>query len=206
MVPIIILGGIIGGIFTPTEAGAVAVTYALIIGVFLTRRLRLRDIAECFLVSCKTSAVVFMLLATAKVVSWILTTHQVPQMVAQSFLQYTSSPQVFLVLAIVFLMLLGFVLEAVATMIMLIPVFGPVAETFGIEPHHFGLLVVMTVQVALITPPVALGLFIVCPIAKCSIEEAARGIWPFLLLVFGVILLVAFWPGVTMWFPRLFGY
>ena len=148
MVPIIILGGIIGGIFTPTEAGAVAVTYALIIGVFLTRRLRLRDITECFLVSCKTSAVVFMLLATAKVVSWILTTHQVPQMVAQSFLKYTSSPQVFLVLAIVFLMLLGFVLEAVATMIMLIPVFGPVAQTFGVEPHHFGLLVVMTVQVS----------------------------------------------------------
>jgi len=147
-----------------------------------------------------------MLLATAKVVSWILTTHQVPQMVAQSFLKYTSSPQVFLVLAIVFLLLLGFVLEAVATMIMLIPVFGPVAQTFGVEPHHFGLLVVMTVQVALITPPVALGLFIVCPIAKCSIEEAARGIWPFLLLVFGVILLVAFWPGVTAWLPRLFGY
>ncbi len=206
MVPIIILGGIIGGVFTPTEAGAVAVTYALIIGVFLTRKLGLRDIAQCFLASCKMSAVVFMLLATAKVVSWILTSHQVPQMVAQSFLQYTSSPQVFLVLAIVFLLLIGFVLEAVATMIMLIPVFGPVAQAFGIEPHHFGLLVVMTVQVALITPPVALGLFIVCPIAKCSIEEAARGIWPFLFLVFGVILLVAFWPGVTAWLPRLFGY
>ena len=206
MVPVIILGGIIGGIFTPTEAGAVAVTYAILIGAFLTRKLKLKDIGACFLTSCRTSAVVFLLLATAKVISWILTTNQVPQLVAQSFLQYTSSPQIFLVMAIIFLLLLGFVLEAVATMIMLIPVFGPVAQAFGVEPHHFGLLVVMTVQVALITPPVALGLFIVCPIADCSIEEAARGIWPFLLLVFGVILLVAFWPGVTDWVPRLFGF
>ncbi len=206
MVPVIILGGILGGIFTPTEAGAVAVTYAILIGVFLTRKLKLRDIGACFLTSCRTSAVVFLLLATAKVISWILTVNQVPQMVAQAFLQYTSSPQIFLVMAIVFLLLLGFVLEAVATMIMLIPVFGPVAQAFGIEPHHFGLLFVMTVQVALITPPVALGLFIVCPIADCSIEEAAKDIWPFLLLVFGVILLVAFWPGVTSWVPRLFGF
>lgn len=206
MVPVIILGGILGGIFTPTEAGAVAVTYAILIGVFLTRKLKLRDIGACFLTSCKTSAVVFLLLATAKVISWILTVNQVPQMVAQAFLQYTSSPQIFLVMAIVFLLLLGFVLEAVATMIMLVPVFGPVAQAFGIEPHHFGLLFVMTVQVALITPPVALGLFIVCPIADCSIEEAAKDIWPFLLLISGVILLVAFWPGVTDWVPRLFGF
>ena len=206
MVPLIILGGIIGGIFTPTEAGAVAVAYALVIGIFFTRRLGLRDIAECFLVSCKTSAVVFMLLATAKVISWILITNQVPQQVGTSFLQLTASPQVFLVLTVSFLLLLGFVLEAVATMIMLIPVFGPVAQSYGIEPHHFGLLVVMTVQVALITPPVALGLFIICPIAECSIEEATGGIWPFLLLVFAVILLVAFWPAVTDWLPRLFGY
>ena len=206
MVPLIILGGIIGGIFTPTEAGAVAVAYALVIGIFFTRRLGLRDIAECFLVSCKTSAVVFMLLATAKVISWILITNQVPQQVGTSFLQLTASPQVFLVLTVSFLLLLGFVLEAVATMIMLIPVFGPVAQSYGIEPHHFGLLVVMTVQVALITPPVALGLFIICPIAECSIEEATGGIWPFLLLVFAVILLVAFWPGITDWLPRLFGY
>lgn len=206
MVPIIILGGIIGGIFTPTEAGAVAVSYAILVGVFLKRKLKLRDIADCLLSSCRTSAVVFLLLATAKVVSWILTTNQVPQRVAQSFLHYTNSPEVFLVVTIVFLLLLGFVLEAVATMIMLIPVFGPVAQAFGVEPHHFGLLVVMTVQVALITPPVALGLFIVCPIAECTLEDVTGHIWPFLLLVFGVILLVAFWPGITTWFPRLFGY
>lgn len=205
MVPVIILGGIIGGIFTPTEAGAVAVTYALIVGLFFTRQIGLKDIADCFLSSCRTTAVVFMLLATAKIISWILTTHQVPQMVAESFLQLTANPQIFLMLSVLFLLMLGFVLEAVATMIMLVPVFGPAAQAYGIEPHHFGLLVVMTVQIALITPPVALGLFIICPIAECSIEDTTREIWPFLLLVFAVILLVAFWPGVTDWVPKLFG-
>ena len=206
MVPIIILGGIIGGLFTPTEAGAVAVTYSILIGVLLTRKIGVRDIIECFLSSCRTSAVVFMLLATAKVISWILVTHQVPQTVAASFLEMTNSPHLFLFLCVSFLLLLGFFMEAVATMIMLVPVFGPVAAAYGIEPHHFGLVVVMTVQVALITPPVALGLFIVCPIAECSIEDATRGIWPFLLLVFSIVVLVAFWPGVTAWVPRLFGY
>jgi tripartite ATP-independent transporter DctM subunit len=206
MVPLIILGGIIGGVFTPTEAGAVAVAYAMVIGFFFTRKLRLKDVAECFLLSCRTSAVVFMLLATAKVVSWILTTHQVPQLVAKSFMQFTNSPLVFLLLTLVFLLLIGFVLEAVATMIMLIPVFGPVAAAYGIDPHVFGLLVVMTVQIALITPPVALGLFIVCPIAGCSIEDATRDMWPFLFLVFGLVLIVAVFPGITTWLPRLFGY
>jgi tripartite ATP-independent transporter DctM subunit len=206
MVPLIILGGIIGGVFTPTEAGAVAVAYSMAVGFLLTKKLRLKDVAQCFLLSCRTSAVVFMLLATAKVVSWILTTHQVPQMVASWFIQITSSPLVFILLCLVFLLLIGFVLEAVATMIMLIPVFGPVAATYGIEPHLFGLLVVMTVQIALITPPVALGLFIVCPIAGCSIEEATGDMWPFLFLVFGIVILVAVFPGVTTWFPRLFGY
>jgi tripartite ATP-independent transporter DctM subunit len=206
MVPIIILGGIIGGIFTPTEAGAVAVAYALLIGIFFTRQIGLRDIADCFLSSSRTTAVVFMLLATAKIISWILTTHQVPQMVAQSFMQLTDNPQVFMLLSVLFLLLLGFVMEAVATMIMLIPVFGPAAQAYGIEPHHFGLLVVMTVQIALITPPVAIGLFIICPIADCSVEDTTREIWPFLFLVFSVILLVVFWPGVATWVPRLFGF
>jgi len=206
MVPVIILGGIIGGWFTPTEAGAVAVTYGILLGVFVTRQLKLKDIIGCFVQSCRTSAVVFLLLATANMISYILVSHQVPQTVASYFLKFTNSPQLFLLFTIVFLLILGFVLEAVATMIMLIPVFGPIAQTFGLEPHHFGLIVVMTVQVALITPPVALGLFICTPIAGCTLEEATRDIWPFLFLLFVVITLVAFVPGITQWFPRLFGY
>ncbi len=205
MVPFIILAGIIGGIFTPTEAGAVAVTYSILVGLFLTRKLNLRGIAESIYQSCKTSAVVFLLMCTAKVVSFILTIHQVPTLAGEFLMSLSSNANVFLLLTILFLFILGFVMEAVATMIMLIPVFGPIAVAYGIEPHHFGLIIVMTVQVALLTPPVALGLFIVCPIAGCSIEQAAKAVWPFLLLIMACIVLVSFWPGVTAWLPRLFG-
>lgn len=206
MVPIIILGGIIGGVFTPTEAGAVAVAYSLLVGLFVTRSLSFRDIAQCFLDSSKSSAIVFILLATAKVVSWILITEQIPQKVADFMTLHIHSANAFLVFTIIFLLLLGFVLEAVATMIMLIPVFAPLASAYGVDPYHFGLIMVMTVQVALITPPVALGLFVVSPIAGCTIEEATKEIWPFLGLVVAVILVVTFWPEFSMWLPAQFGY
>ncbi len=125
MVPIIIIGGIVGGIFTPAEAGAVAVTYALIIGIFVTRCLGIRDIAACLLTSCKTSAVIFIVLATAKIVSWILIIQRVPYTVGNFFQAHISSPHAFLLCSIVLMMLLGIALEPVATMILLIPCSGP---------------------------------------------------------------------------------
>ena len=91
-------------------------------------------------------------------------------------------------------------------MIMLIPVLAPIAVSYGVEPHLFGLIIVITVQIALITPPVALGLFITAPLARCTIEEAAKDLWPFLFLMFGLVMLLAVFPGIATWLPRLFGY
>ena len=206
MVPVIILGGIIGGIFTPTEAGAVAIMYGLFVGFFITKSLTLADVKDSLLQSSKASAIVFILLATAKVVSWILVTNQVPQNMAKFFMASISSPQMFLVASVVLMLLLGFVLEGVAIMIMLIPVFAPMAVAYGIDPHFFGLIMVMTVQVALITPPVALGLFIITPIAGCSVMESAREVWVFVGVIFMVIVLTIFFPDIAMWLPRYFGY
>ena len=206
MVPIILIGGIVGGVFTPAEAGAVAVAYALIIGVFVTRCLGIRDIAASFLCSFKTSAVIFIVLATAKVVSWILIIERVPYTVGSFFHAHISSPHIFLLCTILLMMLLGIALEPVATMILLIPVFGPLAVAYGIDPHLFGLIMVMTVQIALITPPAGLTLFIVTPIAKCSVEETALEGWPYLVVVFFIIILVVYWPQVALWLPRRFGY
>lgn len=206
VVPIIILGGIIGGVFTPTEAGAVAVGYSIIIGAFVTRTLKWKDITESLYLSAKTSAIVFLMLSTAKIVSFILTVHQVPILAAKFFQTYISTGNGFLFWTVILLVLLGFVLEGVAIMIMLIPVFGPLAVSYGIDPHLFGLILVMTVQIALITPPVAVGLFIVTPIAGCTVEEAAKEIAPFLLLLTAVVLITAFFPNVAMWLPKLFGY
>jgi tripartite ATP-independent transporter DctM subunit len=205
MVPVIILGGIIGGFFTATEAGAVALFYGLIVGI-VNRKLTLRDIGDCFIESMRISAVVFLLLGTAKVVSFILVSNDVPAKVGEMFLMYTHSAGVFILFTVLMLIALGFVLEAVATMIMLIPVLAPIAVSFGVEPHLFGLILVITVQIALITPPVALGLFITAPLAQCTIEEAAKDLLPFLVLMFAMVMLVATFPGMTMWLPSLFGY
>jgi C4-dicarboxylate transporter DctM subunit len=206
MVPVIILGGILGGVFTATEAGAVAVLYALVVGVGILRTLSLRDIVSSLIGSAKTSAVMFLLLGTSNVVAWLLISHQVPKLVANFALSVTASAELFLIVTILVLFVLGTALEAVPIMIMLIPVLAPVAVAYGVEPHHFGLVMVMTVQLALLTPPVAVSLFIVASIAGCSVKDATREVWPFVGLIILVTLLVALWPGLALWLPRYLGY
>lgn len=118
----------------------------------------------------------------------------------------TASPYLFIALSMTALVLIGFVLEAVATMVMLVPILAPVAAQYGIDPYHYGLIVVMTVQLALITPPVALGLFIVSRMAETTIEDVIKDAWPYMVLIYAIILLIAFFPQLTLWLPRLAGY
>ena len=206
MMPVIILGGILGGAFTPTEAGAVAVLYGLVVGLFVLRTLRAREIARSLLVGAKTSAIIYLLLATSNVVSWILVRNQVPKIVAQWSLDLTSSPAVFLIVTIVVLFLLGTALEAVPIMIMLVPVLAPAAVAYRIDPHHLGLVVVMAVQTALLSPPVALSLYVVATIVKCPMREATREVWKFMAVVVAITVLTALWPAMPMVVPRLFGF
>lgn len=205
MVMIIILGGILSGVFTPTEAGAVAVAYILIIGVFFTRKLTFSSIITAILNTAITSSVIFILMATAKICAWLLTSAQIPQKCGTFLMSLSTSPAFFLTIVILFLVFLGFFIEAIATMIMFVPVLAPIASSYGIEPHHFGLIFIMSVQIALITPPVALSLFVTCKLAGIGIDETWGEIWPFIFLLIGIFLLVAYWPDVTMWLPRLFG-
>lgn len=206
MVPVIVLGGILSGVFTPTEAGAVTVAYTLFVGLFVTKKLNLRNIATCMLDTSSISAVVLILFSTARIISLLMIMHRVPDRIAETLMSLTSNPQIFLLITLCFLLLVGFVLEAVATMIMLVPILMPVAVKFGVDPHHFGLLFVMIAQIALITPPVAVGLFLVCSIAGCKMEDLLTEIWPFIFVAFAVIILVALVPEISMWLPRKFGY
>jgi tripartite ATP-independent transporter DctM subunit len=205
-VPVIIIGGILGGVFTPTEAGAVAALYGVLVGVFVLRTLGPRDLLASLMTGAKTSAIVYLLLGTSNVVSWILVRNQVPQTVARWSLDLTTSPYVFLIVTIAVLFALGTALEAVPIMIMLIPVLAPAAIAYKIDPHHLGLIVVMTVQTALLTPPVALSLYVVSSIVKCPMEEANREVWVFVAAVLGVTLLTAMWPAMPLAIPRLFGF
>jgi tripartite ATP-independent transporter DctM subunit len=206
IIPIIILGGIISGMFTPTEAGGIAALYGLIVGVLVTRKLGFRRIVDCLLETGKITASVFLLLGTAKIISYLLSIYQAPIRLTNALQAITDSPYLFIVLSMGVLLLLGFVMEGVAIMIMLVPVFSQVAAAYQINPYHYGLLFVMTIQLALLTPPVALSLFIVARLAKISVEEVVEDIWPFLILIFGLILIIAMFPGLTLWLPKLVGY
>lgn len=206
VVPVLVVGGIVGGWFTATEAGAIAVAYALVVGVVLTRRLGWRDITASLLTSAKTSGLVFIMLAVAKVFAWLLVINLVPQQIAALIAPIIDSPQTFLIVVMLLFVIFGFVIEGVATMIMFIPIIAPLASTFGVEPHHLALVILMSTQIALLTPPVALGLFIVCPFAGCSIRDAASEVVPFALAILLIILLVVFVPDIAMWLPRWLGY
>jgi C4-dicarboxylate transporter DctM subunit len=206
VVPVIILGGILGGVFTPTEAGAVAVLYAVVIGVVVLRTLGARELGQSLLAGAKTSAIIYLLLGTSNVVSWILVRHQVPKTLAAWSLELTSSATVFIVITIVVLFLLGLALEAVPIMIMLIPVLAPAAAAYRIDPHHLGLIIVMAVQTALLSPPVALSLYVVTTVINCPMRDANREVWKFVAAVLAVTVVTALWPAMSMAIPRLFGF
>jgi tripartite ATP-independent transporter DctM subunit len=206
VVPVIILGGILGGVFTPTEAGAVAVLYAVLIGGLGLRTLGPRELAHSLLVGARTSAIIYLLLGTSNVVAWILVRNQVPKILAEWSLGLTDSAQVFMIVTIAVLFLLGLALEAVPIMIMLIPVLAPAAAAYQIDPHHLGVVVVMTVQTALLSPPVALSLYVVSSIVKCPMRDANREVWKFMAAVLAVTLVTALWPAMPMAIPRLFGF
>ena len=203
---VIILGGILSGVFTPTEAGAAATAYVLIVGALITRKLKFKSIIDSVHMTAVTASTIMILMAAAKVVAWILTSSQVPQKIGVLLMSISSSPFFFITLVVAFLALLGFFIEAIAIMIMFVPVLAPVATSYGIEAHHFGLIFVMAVQIALITPPVCLSLFVTTRIGGIKVDQCFKEIVPFWIFLFILTLLVAYWPGLTMWLPRMFGY
>ncbi|HSB69008.1 MAG TPA: TRAP transporter large permease [Candidatus Methylomirabilis sp.] len=206
IMPIVVLGGILGGAFTATEAGAVAVMYALLVGLFLTKELHLRDIPPALLKAGITTSVVFLLIATANGVSWLLTTQQVPALISAHLKSISHSPMVFLIVVNLFLLLVGCLMETAAALIMLVPILAPIAASFGIHPLHFGFVVVMNLVVGLVTPPVGVVLFVVCGLADISLERVVRAVWPHLIWQLVVLALVTYFPELTLWVPRLFGY
>jgi tripartite ATP-independent transporter DctM subunit len=203
--PVIVLGGILGGAFTPTEAGAMAVCYATFLGVCY-RKLSLASIAQALLSSAKTSALVYFLLGVAKLVAWILVLNLVPQKIGQFLQPIISSKEMFLLAVILVFLVLGFVMEGVASMIMLVPIVVPMGRLFGVDGYQLALVIVMTVQIALITPPLAIGLYLVCPMAGCTVREVSLEVLPFILVILTIILLVVFFPQIASTLPALLGY
>jgi tripartite ATP-independent transporter DctM subunit len=206
LMPLIILGGILGGYFTATEAAAVAVAYALLVGWFGTRELRLAHVVQALSRCVVVSAAVFILVAASSIVSWVLTITMVPATLSTWLRSVTDSPALFLLLVNVLLLVVGCLLDNVAAMIMIAPVLAPIARDYGIDPLHFGFVFIFNSVIGLLTPPVGAVLFTVCGISKLPIERVARETVPFLLWQLALLGIVTYVPVVALGLPHLFGY
>jgi tripartite ATP-independent transporter DctM subunit len=206
LAPIIILGGILGGVFTPTEAAVVAVFYALFVGRFVHRELTYSEIVQTVVRSGVTTSVLLLIIATANIFAWVLTARQIPQMIAAGMLQITENPYLILLLINIFLVFIGMFMEGGAAIIILAPTLMTVARVVGIDPLHFGFVMVLNIVVGLLTPPLGVCLFVVCGVTGLSLGEVTRAVIPFLLLEFAVLLLVTYMPVLILTLPRMMGY
>ena len=206
MMPVVVIGGIIGGAFTATEGSAVAVVYALLVGFFVTRELRLADLPEAIGATVVTSAVVGAMIAFASAVTYMLTIDLFPQQLAGWLKALTDDPLTFNLLVAVTLLLVGCVLESNAAYIMLVPLLHPIALDYGIDPLHFGFLFVFNLVIGMLTPPVGVVLFVVCGLARIPVGELARHVWPFVALMYALLLVCMLVPELVLFLPRAAGF
>lgn len=200
----IILFGILGGYFTPTEASIVAVIYALIIGMFVYRELPIKKIPEIMLSTITTTASIMLLVGFANLFGWILVSEQIPQMVADVILGISTNKIIVILLILTLVLFVGTFMETIAGLVILFPVLLPVATSVGMEPIHFGITMVLAMVIGVVTPPVGVCLFVASQIGKVSMGTATRELMPFLFVLVVVLLLVAFVPQLTLYLPSLF--
>ena len=203
--PIIILGGILLGMFTPTEAASVAAAYALFLGFFVYRSLRVSDMRTVLIKAVRTSSKLFMLIAGISVLSYVFALERIPTIVENAVHGATSSLYIIIPLLIAFLLFVGMWLTGSAAIILFAPIISPVVTNLGVHPFQWAITMVLTLTLGLVTPPVGLCLFAVAEVAGTSIKGILKSLWPFLLLDLVVIFLVATFPSLTLFLPKLFG-
>jgi TRAP-type transport system large permease protein len=206
MMPVVVIGGIVGGAFTATEGSAVAVVYALAIGFFVTRRLSLSDLPEAIVRTALTSGVVGAMIAFASVVTYMLTIDQLPGKLLVLIQSLTSSPTGYLLIVALVLFVVGMFLESNAAYIMLVPLLHPIALAFGIDPLHFGFLFVLNLVIGMLTPPVGVVLFVICGLSGLKLGELTRHIWPFIAAMYALLFICMFVPQLVLTLPRMLGY
>ncbi|RTZ95872.1 MAG: C4-dicarboxylate ABC transporter permease [Deltaproteobacteria bacterium] len=203
LMPAIILGGILFGIVTPTEAAAIAVFYALVIGVGVYRALTFNDIVEMLIRTARITGVVFLIIASASILSWWMTFMQIPQAIADLFLSLSDNPHVILALILALLLGIGMFMDINAALIILAPVLGPLTASIGMNPVHAGVMIVLALNISLMTPPVGACLFVLSSVTGERIERISKALLPFLAVEVLVLIIVAYWSDMTMFIPRL---
>lgn len=206
LAPVIIVGGIVFGIFTPTEAAIAAVAYTTLVGTVVFRTLNLRLIVDAAIATIETTAAVLMIVASAALFAWVLTANQVADGIAGGLLAMTTDKTQVLLLIMVIVFVVGFFMETIAAITILAPLVLPVALAVGIDPVHLGIVFVLNLMIGLLTPPVGMVLYVLAKVSKTPFEECVRATLPFLVPLVGVLLLLVFVPEIALWLPgQLFG-
>ncbi len=206
LMPVIILGGILSGVVTPTEAAAIAVAYALFVGSVIYRALTFNDIVEMLIRTARITGVVFLIIASASILGWWMTFMQIPQLIAAWFLSLSSNPNVIIGLILLLLLMVGMFMDINAALIILAPVLGPLTVTIGMDPVHAGIMIILALNISLMTPPVGACLFVLASVTGERIERISVALIPFLIAEVAILVLVAFWGEMTLFIPRLLGF
>jgi len=201
--PVLIIGGILGGLFTPTEAAVVASIYALILGLVVYREIRPRDLPRVIWDTVLQSVKVLFIIATAGFFGWLLIHQHIPEQVITGLTSLTQERWLLLLIINAILLLLGCFLEGIAVLVITIPVFMPLIERFQVDPIQFGVIMILCSMIGLLTPPVGMSLYAVSSISGVSIGRLSRELWPYLLGIFTVLMLITYWPALALWVPNL---
>ncbi|MCF7935188.1 MAG: TRAP transporter large permease [Synergistales bacterium] len=206
LAPLIIIGGILGGVFTPTEAAAVAVVYSFFIGKFVYRELSWRDIPAVLKNSGITTSAVLLIIAMANIFAWVIAANMIPQKLAGVFLSISDNPYVFLIIINIFLLMVGMIMETGAAIILLAPILAPIAVQLGINPLHFGFMMVLNLAIGMATPPVGVCLFVSCGLTGLSLEQISKAVFRFIAVMLVILLIVTYVEQISLVLPRLLGF
>lgn len=203
LMPVIILGGIYTGLFTPTEAAVVAVVYGIFVGFFVYKELTIKKLMTIFTKSAITSGIILIIVGFSTIFGYILTINRVPQTMADFLGNITESPIVFLLLVNILLLFVGMFMEALAAIIILAPILVPVAVQFGIDPVHFGIIMAVNFAIGMITPPLAVNLYVACQVANLRLGDIIRYVMLFLAILVINLIIISYVPSLSMWLPSL---
>lgn len=202
---VLIIGGIIGGFFTPTEAGAIAVIYSLVLSVGIYREISVKDLYPILLKSVNTTAIVMLLIGASSAMSWLMSYENIPQTISQTLLTLSDNPIIILLIINLTLLVIGTFMDMTPAVLIFTPIFLPVAEMLGISPLHFGIMMILNLSIGLCTPPVGSVLFVGCSIGKVNISEVIKPILPLYAAMVLALVLVTIFPAISEFLPRILG-
>jgi tripartite ATP-independent transporter DctM subunit len=206
IMPVIIVGGILGGVFTATEAAAAGAFYAIVVCLFVLKTVRWRDLPEMFFTTAKISSIILLLLGTTNILSWVLTINDVGKAVVSFFVSVTDNVYVFLAIVNAVFLVIGMLVDTFPAILIMAPLLHPAAMQFGLHPLHFGMVIRVNLLIGLITPPVGTNLFVICAIGKVKLEPLVQAVIPFLLIEIVVLLIISYFPIITLTVPKLAGF